>query len=99
MDFPAPTDLESIRHQIDALTPQVGQLSRSDVITWCMINYMAGARDLFGAGGDDLPWAELADPVTGVIGRRSIAATLTARINELLSTTVPGPGVDDPGSP
>jgi hypothetical protein len=97
VETPESSDIEALRHQIDALTPQVGQLSRSDVITWCLINYMAGARDLFVDGGDSLPWAELADPVDGVAGRRSIAATLSARIDELIATTTGTPGVNPNG--
>lgn len=97
METPDPGNLEALRHQIDVLTPHIGELTRSDVITWCLINYMAGARDLFVQGGDSLPWADLADPVAGIAGRRSIAASLTARIDELIATTSGSPGVNPNG--
>jgi len=54
-------DIDALRHDIDCRTPDVPPMTRQDVVTWCLINYMAGSRDLFTPAADDLPWNQLAD--------------------------------------
>lgn len=79
-----PPDMEQIRFQIDRLTPCIPpDLSRTDIVTWLMINYLAGARDVFASavfGPDEESPSERDE-------RQAVIDAFTEKMRALAETT------------
>jgi hypothetical protein len=72
--------MDTVRQRIDQLTPSVPtSMTRTDIVTWFMINYLAGVRDAIANPQGMIPSDEP--------DRQAVVERFTENIRQLAETT------------